>query len=378
MKCAIVTVFYNTNYGAVLQAYALSKTIEKLTNSECYLIDYRREKIRNMFRFSLFDVGMDDKIRITFDSLKRTVKQCINPKGTIIRFKKFEDFRKEHMSISDEVYYKREQINFKDINILFLGSDQIWNPDITQGFDDVYFGKINNSSIFTVSYAASLGKTIFSDAELFELKQLINYVDIISVREEEGAEVIRQLTDREIICVPDPTVLVDRKSWLKIAAGTKKIKKKYIMVYMLEYSQVLVDLAYQMSEKYKCEIILFDSGLSKPIKRMKQKKACGPNEFIRYLADAEFVITNSFHGTVFSVIFHKQFYTIPHKTKGSRMINFCNKLDLDNRIIDESRNINSIEIEKQIDYSLIQLKLDELKQVGFDFIKGALKEIDYE
>lgn len=60
------------------------------------------------------------------------------------------------------------------------------------------------------------------------------------------------------------------------------------------------------------------------------------------------------------------------------MINFCNKLDLDNRIIDESRNINSIEIEKQIDYSLIQLKLDELKQVGFDFIKGALKEIDYE
>ena len=182
MKCAIVTVFYNTNYGAVLQAYALSKTIEKLTNSECYLIDYRREKIRNMFRFSLFDVGMDGKIRITFDSLKRTVKQCINPKGTIIRFKKFEDFRKEHMSISDEVYYKREQINFKDINILFLGSDQIWNPDITQGFDDVYFGKLNNSSVFTVSYAASLGKTIFSDAELFELKQLINYVDIISVR----------------------------------------------------------------------------------------------------------------------------------------------------------------------------------------------------
>lgn len=378
MKIAIITVFYNTNYGAVLQAYASTKIISEISGRECYLVDYRRNKLINMFRNSMFDVDITGNKKITKESIKRKIRQITNPSGTLQRFNNFEKFRDKYMSISDQFFLEGEDICLKNTDIVFLGSDQIWNPDITQGFNEIYFGRINNSDLFTISYAASLGKTEFSDTEKIELSKLLNCVDIISVREEEGAEILRQLTDRVITCVPDPTVLVDRNHWLEIATDIKLKETKYVLVYMLTYSQDIVDLAYKVSESHKCEIVLFDSGLSKPIKRMKQKKNYGPSEFLRYMAEAEFVITNSFHGTVFSVIFNKQFYTIPHKTKGSRMINFCRKLGLEDRIVYDSKEASYVDIEKNVDYKIVQPRLEELKKVGIDFIKHALEEANRE
>ncbi|NLK28677.1 MAG: hypothetical protein GX306_10105, partial [Clostridiales bacterium] len=131
MKIAIATVFRNANYGAVLQAYALSTVIEKLSNKNCYLIDYRRKQIINMFRFSIFDVDAKGNRKITKESIIRTIKQCINPMGTVVRFENFEKFRKKYMNISEKVYFSNKDIDLNETDILFLGSDQIWNPDIT-------------------------------------------------------------------------------------------------------------------------------------------------------------------------------------------------------------------------------------------------------
>lgn len=379
MKIAIITVFYNNNYGAVLQAYASTKVINEISGRECYLVDYRRNKIINMFRNSLFDINHKGNRKITKGSLKRTIKQIINPSGTVQRFKSFERFRKEYMNISEQIFFEGENISLKNTDLVFLGSDQIWNPDITQGFNDIYFGNLGGNNLFTISYAASLGKTVFNDEEKLELSQLLKNVDVISIREEEGAEILREISDRNITCVPDPTVLLGREHWLSVANDKNVKENKYILVYMLTYSKDVVDMANKVNEQYNCEIILFDSGAANSVKGMKQKKNSGPSEFISYIANAEFVITNSFHGTVFSTIFNKQFYTIPHKTKGSRMINFCRKLGLEDRIVTDSKEISNDDIEQHsINYQIVQPRLEELKKVGIDFIKHALEEANRE
>lgn len=377
MRIALITVFYNANYGAVLQAYALSKTIQEISKRECYLVDYRRQKIINMFRFSIFDIDVYGNRSITKNSIKRTIKQLINPMGTIVRFKKFEEFRNKYMNISPKTYYRRDDIDLPDTSTVFLGSDQIWNPDITQGFDDVYFGRMADNNKFIVSYAASLGRIKFNKQEREELKELLNNVDVISVREEEGAEIVRALTNRPVICVPDPTILLDREHWEWLALHNKTESSKYVLVYMLSYNKKVIDLAYKISHFLNCKIILFDSGSLKRIKGMKQKKHYGPRQFLKYVLDAEYIVTNSFHGTVFSVIFNKQFFTIPHETRGSRMIDFCRKLGLEDRIAYGNRTINLSDIEKYIDYDIVQPKLKELKQVGLDYIKRVLKEAGY-
>lgn len=375
MKIAIATVFRNTNYGAVLQAYASSTIISSISNKECYLIDYRREKAINMFRFSIFDVDAAGNKRITKKSIKRTIKQFLNPMGTIIRFNRFEDFRERNMNISKQVYYHSNDINLSDTDIMFLGSDQIWNPDITDGFDDVYFGKIGNKNIFTISYAPSFGKTNFSESEKSKLKGLLDYVDFISVREEEGVDILREIVDRPITCVPDPTVLVDKKIWEDLAYAKRKEHNKYIMVYMLYPDENVINLARTISKLFNYKIVLFDDGTLKGLNDMKSKKNYEPSEFLSYLKGAEYVVTNSFHGTIFSVIFNKKFFTVPHKTRGDRMINFCRKVGLENRIIYDAKQVDKEDIVVNIDYECVNLRLDELKEVGLTYIENALKGV---
>lgn len=373
MKIAIATVFRNANYGATLQAYALAKSVQKLANTECYFIDYRRKETINMFRCSLWDMDINGKKKLSIDALKRTIRQCINPLGTIYRFYKFEIFRKDHLLISEKIYYKSEQIRLPDTEMLILGSDQIWNPDVTHGFNDVYFGKLCNSDVLTVSYAASFGKTEFSDEEKKQLKELLANVDIISVREEEGAELLSELMERNIVCVPDPTVLIDRTDWVKLASTAKGHGSKYVMIYMLTYNEEVIYIGQCIAKKLGCEIVLLGSGSSMKIKGMTEKKFDGPTEFLKYVAEAEYVVTNSFHGMIFSVIFNKQFYTVPHETRGSRMINFAKKVGLEDRIIYKSCTLSEKNLRSKIDYNLVNVKFNELKQIGIDFLNYVIK-----
>lgn len=372
MRIAIATVFRNSNYGAVLQAYALAKVIKDITNSECYFIDYRREKVINLFRVSLFDKDIDGNRKITINSIKRTIRQFINPLGTIVRFNRFEKFRKKFFNITEETFYKSNDINLEDTSLLVLGSDQIWNPEITQGFDNVYFGKIGNSDIFTISYAASLGKTKFNEEEKKELKELLKYVDIISVREEEGAEILCNLTNKKITCVPDPTILIDREEWLKLAKQIRK-KDKYVMIYMLKHDEVVLNLAKKIAEFYNHKIVLFGNGSLKKYKGMREKKHYDPTVFLGFMEKADYIVTNSFHGTVFSVIFNKKFYTVPFGEKGSRIVNFCRKVDLEDRIVYDSEDIYNKNIQEDIDYESVNLKVEELKKIGKDFLYGSLE-----
>lgn len=371
LKVAIATVFRNSNYGAVLQAYALAKVIKDLTKSECYFIDYRREKVINMFRVSLFDKDVDGNKKITINSIKRIMKQCINPLGTIVRFNQFEKFRKKYLNITDKIYYKSNEIKLEDTPILVLGSDQIWNPDITQGFDDVYFGKIGNPDIFTISYAASLGKTNFNEEEKKELIELLKYVDIISVREEEGAKLLRDLTNKKITCVPDPTILVDKEDWVKLTSNKRK-KKNYIMVYMIKYDEAILNLARKIAELYNYEIVLFGNGSLKKCKGMKEKKHYDPTMFLEYMEKADYIVTNSFHGTVFSVIFNKKFYTVPFDDKGNRIVDFCRKVGLEDRIVCDNKDLNNKDIHEDIDYESANEKMEELKKIGKEFLSEAM------
>lgn len=372
MRIAIITVFFNTNYGAVLQAYALSRSVQRISGRDCYLLDYRRKKLMNMFRNSIFDLDLKKNKSITRESIKRTLKQFLNPQGTIERFRVFEEFRNKYLTISDDTFFEGDNISLKNTDLLIVGSDQIWNPDITQGFNRVYFGKVSNKKIFTISYAASLGRSSLSEGERQELKELLENVDIISVREEEGASLIRELTDKKIKCVPDPTVLLGQKQWMEISSAIEQRSKPFIFVYMLAYSQLIIDIASDIRSKFEYDVVLFYAENMKPILGVDHKKNCSPSEFISFISQADYIVTNSFHGTVFSTIFHKQFLSVPHRPKSSRIINYCTKLGLDDRIVFNADEYARIDHSNQIDYTSIRKKIEGMRQEGEEFLAEAL------
>ena len=210
------------------------------------------------------------------------------------------------------------------------------------------------------------------------MKDKLKHVDIISVREEEGAEILRELTDKPVSCVPDPTVLIDREHWASLGSTERKYKNKYVMIYMLHNDNTVIELARTISKLLNCEIILFNDGYLKRPKGMKLKKSYGPAEFISFIKHAEYVVTNSFHGTIFSVIFNKNFYTVPNEARGNRMINFCKKVGLENRVVYSGKQIKGDDVLNNINYKFVNSKVEELRGIGLTYIEHVLKGVGHE
>lgn len=365
-----ITLHHNANYGANLQAYALVKCLSTITNQDVQLIDYRNERIRNLYRISPFN-RTDNGIRINITSCKRFAKILLDLKGTAIRDKKFYKFRKKYIPMTKTVKNNSEILNL-GCSHLFIGSDQIWNDWITGDQKNrVFYGNVKADNI-VASYAPSLGNSTFSLEEDAAVSTHINKFDFLSVREGSLIDLINGRYHGNITTVCDPAFLLTKSEWKKMCAP-KAQGPGYIFVYFLERNPVLFDLIQKAANHFGLEVKIFCDGRKLPPNVGTYDRTADPIDFITGIKNAEFIVTNSFHGTVFSLLFNKKFVTVPDTKRGTRMIELLKRYSLDDHIWYQSQDFDANILKSEIDYQTINSMIAEERSHAIEFLTKVLE-----
>lgn len=330
MKIGILTFHCAYNYGAVLQCYALQEAVKKLGH-EVQIIDYRPEYIVKPYK--VFRWG-----RLLYKDLRKTLRSCLKEPFLIgQRVKRrnvFNYFISNRLNLSTRIV--KECIAPYDVYI--MGSDQIWNPKITKGLDPIYFGVFpfpkGNERI--ISYAASVG----SESVVLELQEqlrklLINF-DAISVRENQLAITLKHITGRDIDTVLDPTMLLDSSHWIALAR-TPSIKQKYILTYQ-DGAGCTLRIGKLIAKEINAVVIQIPLSPFVSFRR-NIKHGASPEDFLGWIKNAACVVTPSFHGTVFSIIFGRPFFCVEFSDGSNiRVRSLLSSLGLDDRIVGKSDN----------------------------------------
>ncbi len=358
MKIGILTFHFAHNYGAVLQVYALQEKLKELGH-DVEIIDYRPSYLIDSYKLPSLEFKSKSPVKI----ISRFLSIILLNNSRAKRIKKFNDFIETNLNLNCQT-----NIIPKDYNLYILGSDQIWNCYLTKGIDNVYWGdflKKTDSKIIT--YAASIGSYKIQEDKKYIIKKLLSNIDKISVREKDTIEEIRNLTNKEIIEVLDPTFLIEKTKWDQLSISSLP-KKKYILVYQLGYNKNLIKIANKIAEQIHGTVIEVPATITLRY-LFNKNKATSPIEFINLIKNAECIVTSSFHGTAFSIIFEKPFYTIAlNDGSDNRSRNLLENLSLDNRMI----GINSKVDFSHIDYTLANKKLQKLISNSKSYLKSFL------
>lgn len=367
MKIAVITLKDSPNYGGILQAYALQKVIQKM-GYQCDLIDYMNCDFKKKFSF----MGRPKKM----SKLYWIYKKIQYPLMVYMMNKMMPFYR--HMNLTKHFINKGELSSLnQDYDIFITGSDQVWACDLNF-YDDSYFLSFADDKKLKISYAASFGRTweMMNNYEKNFIKKNLERLDYISLREESGMEIVKNLTGRtDSIDVLDPTLLLDKDEWMKIGKPCKH--NDYILCYLMQSRKndsAALSFSKELSRRTGQRIIKICRGLTSVI--------WGETIFVPTVEDflglfngASYVVTNSFHGVAFSVIFHKQFsvYVEGDASSGrnSRIFNICSKLGLLNRIkivgFDTGKTV-----EQRIDYSDVDSRLSFLSDYSKNFIQKSI------
>lgn len=329
MKVFTITCHDVYNYGASLQAYAL-QTYLTILGHDCNIIDYKPEYLRRSYNFWYIEknsrfYNLCCKSRI-FHFLYALRLAPITFK-TWKRKRPFDQFKKTFLHCT-KLYSSIHELQLMPPQgeVYIAGSDQIWNCNLPNGKDNSFYLDFGPKHTRRISYAASIGVESFPQEEIPRIRQLLKSFNNISVREATAAKVIKNLGfSCSVVC--DPVFLLDSNQWLSIVPRKTDVRR-YVLVYdifaddvsirnaAIKKSTELGALIYSINDSHKCNYA--DRNISD----------AGPIEFLWYVNNAEFVISNSFHATAFSVLFNKQFATFYKKANSSRMVDFLNSIEL--------------------------------------------------
>lgn len=364
-KIGIITVHRNVNYGANLQAFASCKYINNLGfNAE--IIDYYPKEIdKDNYLFSWLKLSFDcGKTSSLIHNLKLVTALALSAPMKNKRLKSFYGFREKHCKLSPK-YINSEDIANGGYTDVVCGSDQIWNPDITCGINPFYFGDILGVKN-KISYAASLGKAVYNETDEQKAAELIKNIDYVSVREEKSVEYIKNISGKKVIGVCDPVFLLPKEEYEKIAKPIK-VKKPYLLVYSVVNNPTMLSAAREYAAQKGLTLVEICQNKNRKAKHI-QLCAATPEEFLGAIKDAETVITNSFHGTAFSIIFNKDLYVFDNKARGSRITNILSKAGIEDRIVE-----SDIKELAPIDYTAVKNALEDYINSSKQFLASAVK-----
>lgn len=358
MKVGILTFHCAHNYGAVLQCYALQETLKKM-GCNVVVIDYRPNYLITPYKVFNFRRLLTKNIWLLF---KRCVVESLTLPTKIIRSRNFNAFIKHFLNLS-----KKECIS-PNFDAYIMGSDQIWNSGITNGFDGCYFGYLPFPKEHRkyIAYAASMETEVLDENAQAYLQTALNNFDAISVREKHLAQLLQPLIDKPIKIVLDPTLLVDRHVWDKFL-GTCPINGKYVLVYQVRENKETCRIAHEVAKQIGAVVIAISASVSwRRSEKTYQRES--PQSFINWIKHASCVITTSFHGTAYSIIFDRPFYYVKWGTGDTRAESLLSATGLLNRILDKKL----LPIFEDIDYIEVNRKLEKLRTESHDFLFAAL------
>ncbi|MUP39636.1 polysaccharide pyruvyl transferase family protein [Labilibaculum euxinus] len=334
IRVGVLTLPYDANYGWILQHYALLNSL-----NEC---GYNPISIQRKWN------KQDNRSMIYH--IKKWVYYNILTKNIY-------SFYKNNITPKTEIYDTQESIKglskYK-LDAVVVGSDQVWRTEFTSGVGDNYFlDFIDSKHTSKIAYAASFGIDEWKEGveKTEKIKSLLEDFTYISVRENTGIDLCKNHFNLEVESVIDPTLLLDKDQYNKLLVGTTEcFKKPTLVTYILDYNKDKSDVVKQVSNKLNLKV--FDL-------YPKKKRICNyyksVKTWLRAYRDSDFVVTDSFHGTVFSIIYNKPFITIANKERGlTRFTSLLNIVGLSSRLIFTLEDIldNNL-ITEEIDYSKV-------------------------
>lgn len=347
MKIGIVTsnASFLDNYGAVLQAYALSR---QLTNwgHDTEIINYRYSTGQQIVEAdSKIDRSLYARIQYVISgnvSLHQKVLYRASRKKREKQTEMFRNFVRDRLPINLEksVTYNdlcRDRLNY---DCLICGSDQVWNPLIHANRNDPgFFLRFGDEDCKRIAYAPSFGVSVLPNEAKADLRILTDSFNALSVREKSGSEIMREVCGREVPVVLDPTMMADTSIWDTIDKMPPDIPKDYLLVYRFGKMEYMEKQIQHIARKLNLPVLEIPVSIESYGKGTKLLFGVGPEEFITLIRNARAVLTDSFHATVFSILNHTQFYTFLRQGRNeknnmnSRMENLLEMLDLGNRLI---------------------------------------------
>lgn len=366
MKIGILTFHFAHNYGAMLQAYALSTKLRNM-GYDAEIIDYRLPYIYYYLErldFKGFYKRYRRKNNVVISLLKaiKNYRKHINKPAKWYRFESFlSNYLKKTSRIENEM-----EISSLDFDAIVCGSDQIWNNILTGQLVPLYFCDGIKSDCIKISYAASNGNEKVEEADWAFFKKYVKNFNCLSVREEGLSQF---LTSRGISneIVLDPIFLLNKEEWASLSCPIEE--KNYLLTYSFQENTDFFMEAKKMADKMGLQLVCLVYKRNKLLDNsIIQVDDCGPIEFVSYFRHATFVITNSFHGTAFSILMQKPFYSVPPQKGRERIDSILGLLGLENRIVDKEFNIDSV-----IEYQKVNIKLNRLREQSIDYLQKSLK-----
>jgi hypothetical protein len=387
---SVITCIDFTNYGNRLQNYAVHEAAKKI-GLEAYSILFDHPEMKKKGKHEIIieifeENGAFKGSKLIVFHFIRKIKSLFNrSKDTLIneneevdflnelkkvRSSKFKEFTRKYLKtyILDE---EAENNMYSDYYI--IGSDQVWNPffGVPTPYDFLSFAPKEKR----VSYSASFGVSRLPKSTVLSYRKGLKGIPHISVREEDGAKIVKKLTGRNVPVLVDPTMMLDAEEWRNIAKPIQKVPEgNYLLTFFLgEVSDERRNKIQKIADKAGYIIINLND-ITDP-----ERYVIAPDEFISYIDKAGFIVTDSFHGTVFSILFNKPFIVFervnPDQPKATSMHSRIDTLLTKFRLRDRfESNIENCKNLYQADYSHVPTVLDQEREKAYNFLKGVMAE----
>ncbi len=395
MKRIGILTFHNViNYGAVLQAYALQRKINDM-GFDAEIIDYRSVGDINLYARDPKDSIVKKILRYASNPIKhyghikrrlelkviRRLEDQLFKKQSQRQIQSFAYFKERYLKILNKSCHTIDDLKEAEriYDRIIVGSDQVWNPFITQG-DTAYFLSFIKDDNKKISYAASFGSKDIPVEFQHGIVPLLKRIRHLSVREISGADLVRTLCGRDVKVVVDPTLLLTSAQWEEIIED-KRFSEPYIFCYAFFDSPLVRRLCIHLSKITGFKIVrltLYPATLQK-IKEYLDTSTVyvndsGPLEFLSYFKNASIVVTNSYHGVIFSINFNKDFFVVIPEHSADRVLDILDSYRLRDRLQKEGSELPAKE-DMKIDYTMVEPVLRREREKSIEFLKNSLNSL---
>ena len=363
MKVSVITRHAIANYGSLLQAFATQKVLESLGH-ECEIVDYIREDESYKQHEKTL---LKNKKEWNNNPIKKALYLLTRQPESVKAGKRFEKERHELLALSDR-YTSPESLknNSPKADIYMTGSDQVWGPVANGTYDDSYLLSFADGK--KIAYAASFGHTEMTAEIENYYKQWLNKYSSIAVREDSAVSILKEM-GIEASQVLDPTLLLDKETWKEYLLPIKK--KKYILAYQLHNDKKLGEYAKKVAKEKGLPLIRISPSFHQITREGKFIWCPKLGEFLSYVANAECMITDSFHGTAFAINFNTPFVEVlPNNKTGTRNMSILNLTKLTDRVLQDFNDTSLAD--KEIDFSYANSVIEEQRQHSINILKEML------
>lgn len=367
MKIGILTWLHNGNYGSVLQAYALQKALRN-QGYQTENIDYAPSTVKKVENL----IKNKNSLKLFLEKWDAYCAKKVagSPRELSEKQKKFEDFRENYINITRRYSSPKEVATIDgEYDAYICGSDQIWSPVL---LNPVFYFDFLSDTERKIAYACSFGVSSIKGKKATKITNYLNRFDYISVRESSGCEIVKNLTGKVVPVMSDPTLLLQRTDWDKVSKYNLNLNK-YIFCYFLSWNEDYWKYVENVSQQLGYQIVIVPSVKETYQVDAKILKNIGPEEWVGLVKNASYVITDSFHGTVFSIIYNKPFTVLKRfsddnpRSQNSRIYTLLEHYNLTNRL-----GINT-DIFNLQEYTKVNSQVEYDRRYALEWLNNVLK-----